>query len=88
MTPKAKEALKESPAAIARRFFYDQLVFDAAAARLLIERFGLSQIMLGSDYPFVMGDPDPVGALERLELDQDAHYAISAGNARRFLGLR
>jgi len=88
MTPKAREALKESPAATARRFFYDQLVFDAAAARLLIERFGLSQIMLGSDYPFVMGDPDPVGALERLELDQDAHYAISAGNARRFLGLR
>jgi len=88
MTPKAKEALKESPAAIARRFFYDQLVFDAAAARLLIERFGLSQIMLGSDYPFVMGDRDPVGALERLELDGDAHHAISAGNARRFLGLK
>jgi aminocarboxymuconate-semialdehyde decarboxylase len=87
MTPKAKEALKESPAATARRFFYDQLVFDPAAARLLIERFGLSQIMLGSDYPFVMGDRDPVGALERLELAADAHYAISAGNARRFLGL-
>jgi aminocarboxymuconate-semialdehyde decarboxylase len=88
MTPKAKEALKESPASTARRFFYDQLVFDAAAARLLIERFGPSQIMVGSDYPFVMGDRDPVGALERLELGDDAHYAISAGNARRFLGLK
>jgi len=88
MTPKAKEALKESPAATARRFFYDHLVFDPAAARLLIERFGLSQVMVGSDYPFVMGDRDPVGALERLELDDAAHYAISAGNARRFLGLK
>jgi aminocarboxymuconate-semialdehyde decarboxylase len=88
MTPKAKEALKESPAATARRFFYDHLVFDPAAARLLIERFGTSQIMVGSDYPFVMGDRDPVGALERLELDEDAHYAVSAGNARRFLGLK
>jgi aminocarboxymuconate-semialdehyde decarboxylase len=88
MTPKAQEALKESPASTARRFFYDHLVFDPAAARLLIERFGLSQIMLGSDYPFVMGDRDPVGALERLELDAAAHYAISAGNARRFLGLK
>ena len=88
MTPKAKEALKESPAATARRFFYDQLVFDAAAARLLIERFGASQIMVGSDYPFVMGDRDPVGALERLKLPDDAHRAISAGNARRFLGLK
>jgi aminocarboxymuconate-semialdehyde decarboxylase len=88
MMPKAKEALKESPAATARRFFYDHLVFDPAAARLLIERFGASQIMVGSDYPFVMGDRDPVGALERLELDEDAHYAVSAGNARRFLGLK
>jgi aminocarboxymuconate-semialdehyde decarboxylase len=88
MTPKAKEALKESPAATARRFFYDHLVFDAAATRLLIERFGTSQIMVGSDYPFVMGDPDPLGALERLELDGDAYNAISAGNARRFLGLK
>jgi aminocarboxymuconate-semialdehyde decarboxylase len=88
MTPKAKEALKESPAVTARRFYYDHLVFDAAAARLLIERFGAAQIMVGSDYPFVMGDRDPVGALERLELDADAHQAISAGNARRFLGLK
>ena len=88
MTPKAKEALKESPAVTARRFYYDHLVFDAAAAQLLIERFGVSQIMLGSDYPFVMGDPDPVGALERLKLAEDAHHAISAGNARRFLGLK
>jgi aminocarboxymuconate-semialdehyde decarboxylase len=88
MTPKAKEALKESPTSTARRFFYDHLVFDPAAARLLIERFGSSQIMVGSDYPFVMGDRDPVGALERLELDDDTHYAISAGNARRFLGLK
>ena len=88
MTPKAKEALKESPAVTARRFYYDHLVFDAAAARLLIERFGAAQIMVGSDYPFVMGDRDPVGALERLELDADAHHAISAGNARRFLGLQ
>ena len=88
MLPKAKEALKESPAATARRFYYDHLVFDAAAVRLLIERFGTSQILLGSDYPFNMGESDPVGALERVGLDDDARLAISARNARRFLGLK
>jgi aminocarboxymuconate-semialdehyde decarboxylase len=85
--PKAEE-LKESPAATARRFFYDQLVFDPAAVRFLIERFGASQIVLGSDYPFTMGDLDPVGALERAEVDDATYAAISAGNARRFLGLK
>jgi aminocarboxymuconate-semialdehyde decarboxylase len=88
MAPKAKEALKESPAATARRFYYDHLVFDAAAVKFLIERFGASQILVGSDYPFAMGDPDPVGALERVALDDDVRLAISAGNARRFLGLK
>ena len=86
--PKAKEALHESPAATARRFFYDHLVFDPAALRFLIERFGASQIMVGSDYPFNMGDPDPVGALERARLDDRTYAALSAANARRFLGLQ
>jgi len=87
-TPKAKELLAESPAVSARRFYYDHVVFDPASLRLLIERFGASQILVGSDYPFVMGESDPVGALERLRLDGDSHFAISAGNARRFLGLK
>jgi aminocarboxymuconate-semialdehyde decarboxylase len=87
-TPKARETLTESPAMSARRFYYDHVVFDAASVRFLVERFGSSQILVGSDYPFVMGEPDPVGALESVRLDDDSHYAISAGNARRFLGLR
>jgi aminocarboxymuconate-semialdehyde decarboxylase len=88
MTPKAKEALPESPATTARRFYYDQLVFDPAAVRFLIERFGVSQIVLGSDYPFVMGDPDPVGATARAQLEPATLAAITAENARRFLGLK
>jgi aminocarboxymuconate-semialdehyde decarboxylase len=88
LLPKAKAELKESPGATARRFFYDQLVFDPAAVRFLIERFGASQIFVGSDYPFNMGDPDPVGSLERVQLDHATHAALSAGNARRFLGLK
>src|SRR5512145_687170 len=82
VVPKAQEALRESPAVTARRFYYDHLVFDAAALRLVIERFGASQIVVGSDYPFNMGETDPVGSLERLGLDHDTHFAVSAGNAR------
>jgi aminocarboxymuconate-semialdehyde decarboxylase len=88
VAPKAREALGESPAVTAKRFYYDQLVFDPAAVRFLIERFGASQIVLGSDYPFSMGDLQPVSALDRAELDDATYAAISAGNARRFLGLK
>lgn len=87
MVPKARESLSESPAETAKRFFYDQLVFDPAAVRFLVASFGASQIVVGSDYPFNMGDTDPLGTLEKAGLDAATLAAVTAGNARRFLGL-
>jgi aminocarboxymuconate-semialdehyde decarboxylase len=85
--PKAKESLAESPEVYARRFFYDALLFDGAATRLIVERYGASQICVGSDYPFNMGDRDPLGALEKSGLDAAVLAAIRSANARRFLGI-
>lgn len=87
MIPKAKESLADSPAAYARRFFYDALVFDPAAVRFVVESFGSSQVCIGSDYPFNMGDLDPVGTLEKAGFDAGVLAAIRCGNATRFLGL-
>jgi aminocarboxymuconate-semialdehyde decarboxylase len=85
MIPKVKESLPDSPAAYARRFFYDALVFDPAAIRFVLESFGTSQVFVGSDYPFNMGDSDPVGALEKAGLDSSTLEAITSRNAERFL---
>jgi len=86
--PKAQESLAESPAVYARRFFYDALVFSPAAIRFVIDSFGASQVCVGSDYPFAMGDPDPLGSLEKSGLDAATLAAITGANARRFLGLQ
>jgi aminocarboxymuconate-semialdehyde decarboxylase len=83
--PKAKEALAESPEVTARRFYYDQVVFDPKVIRLLIEQFGASQICLGTDYPFAMGDFSPLKTLQAL--DRGTLKRIAFKNARRFLGL-
>ena len=85
--PKAKESLAESPIAYARRFFYDALVFDPAAVRFLVGTFGASQLVVGSDYPFAMGETDPVGILEKAGFEPDVLSAIVSENAQRFLGL-
>ena len=87
MVPKAKESLAESPAVYARRFFYDALVFDPKAVRFVIDSFGSSQVCVGSDYPFNMGDSDPLGTLEKSGLDAGVVEAIASANARRVLGL-
>jgi aminocarboxymuconate-semialdehyde decarboxylase len=85
--PKAKESLAESPAVYARRFYYDALVFDPAAVRFVIDSFGSSQVCIGSDYPFAMGDGDPLGTLEKTGFDAGVLEAVKSANARRFLGI-
>jgi aminocarboxymuconate-semialdehyde decarboxylase len=81
--PKARDSLTESPADTARRFFYDHLVFEPGTVKFVAATFGATQMLVGSDYPFNMGDADPLGTLEKAGLDP----ALTAANARRFLGL-
>jgi aminocarboxymuconate-semialdehyde decarboxylase len=85
--PKAKEALKESPAVTAKRFFYDCLVFDPRAVRMVVDTFGGSQVCIGSDFPFNMGDDDPLAKAEACGFAADVLENIRFRNAKRFLGL-
>ena len=85
MIPKARESVTESPEVTAKRFYYDELVFSARAIDFVIETFGSSQIVVGTDYPFAMGDFKPLGSLSHLQ--KDVLAAIGSTNARRFLGL-
>jgi aminocarboxymuconate-semialdehyde decarboxylase len=85
--PKAKESLQESPATIARRFYYDELVFEPKAIRFLVETFGETQIVVGTDYPFALGDWRPLETLKKSGLEERVLTGITSTNARRFLGL-
>ena len=87
MVPKAKESLAESPAVTAKRFYYDQLVFDPSAVRFVIGTFGEKQILIGTDYPFALGDSHPMKTLELAQIHGETLVAISSTNAKRFLGL-
>jgi aminocarboxymuconate-semialdehyde decarboxylase len=69
------------------RFWYDTITHDAAALRYLVTRVGSSQVVLGSDYPFEIGDLDPVRTVRALDLDKHAQEAILGGNAATLLGM-
>jgi len=49
----------------------------------LLEVARADGIMLGSDDPFPIGDPEPRAVIEarELELDDDQRHALLAGNA-------
>jgi aminocarboxymuconate-semialdehyde decarboxylase len=83
--PKARESVTESPEVTAKRFYYDALVFAPRAIDFVIETFGKTQICIGTDYPFAMGDFSPLQSIAHL--DEPTRAAITATNAKRFLGL-
>ena len=83
--PKARESVTESPEVTAKRFYYDELVFAPRAIDFVIETFGSTQIVVGTDYPFAMGDFTPLKSLSHLK--QETLTAVTSTNARRFLGL-
>jgi aminocarboxymuconate-semialdehyde decarboxylase len=83
--PDARSRLAESPLASIRRFHFDTVTHDAGLLRALIGWAGADRVLLGSDYPFDMADPDPVASVRSLGLEPDATEAVLGGNAARLL---
>jgi aminocarboxymuconate-semialdehyde decarboxylase len=85
----ARGKSKHPPSHYVDRFCVDSAVFDPRALRLLVEVMGEDRVMLGSDYPFPLGELR-VGKLVRdmQGLSDAARAKLLAGNARRFLGLQ
>jgi aminocarboxymuconate-semialdehyde decarboxylase len=83
--PQARSRLRESPDESIRRFYFDTLTHDAALLRGLIDYVGHEHVLLGSDYPFDMGDARHVETVRALGLAPDVEAAILGGNAERML---
>jgi aminocarboxymuconate-semialdehyde decarboxylase len=74
------------PAELARRFYYDSLVFDRRAIRYLVDMLGADRLLVGSDFP-AMPRESPCGAtLRSMGLSEDALDDITWRNCFRFLG--
>jgi aminocarboxymuconate-semialdehyde decarboxylase len=82
-----RESIKPAPAEQARQLFYDSLVYDEPALRYLVDLFGETQIMLGTDHPFNFHDRTPVDRVLATFDDQRIRQHLLADNAMRFLGL-
>jgi aminocarboxymuconate-semialdehyde decarboxylase len=67
-----------------RRLYFDTVVFDHGVLRHIVETAGASQVVVGTDYPFDMGEPDPVGFIRGAGLSQEATETI-LGNGERLL---
>jgi aminocarboxymuconate-semialdehyde decarboxylase len=85
--PVLQESILEAPVAQARRLYYDALVYDDRTLLHLIAKFGETQIMLGTDYPFNFHDRIPVDRAASAISDEATRNLVVRDNAHRFLGL-
>jgi aminocarboxymuconate-semialdehyde decarboxylase len=82
------EGVPRLPSDYLKKFYLDTMVFDPAQLKYLVDQYGADHIVLGTDYPYDMGDADPLELVGSTpELTQEQVDLISGGSAARLLGL-
>ncbi|MBH9664685.1 amidohydrolase family protein [Burkholderia multivorans] len=83
-----RENCPNPPISYVDRFHVDSAVFSDGALRLLVETMGEDRVLLGSDYPFPLGE-QVVGELvaNHPQLSDAAKEKILGVNAQRFFNL-
>jgi aminocarboxymuconate-semialdehyde decarboxylase len=81
----AKVKLKSPPAASLGRLFYDTILHSKTNLEFLIGAVGPEHVLLGSDYPFDMGNLDCVARVLALSILPASRDLILGGYARTLL---
>ena len=59
--PDTCEHLHHEPTHYLKRLYFDTMVFTHHQLEYLVEQWGADHILMGTDYPFDMGEVDPIG---------------------------
>jgi aminocarboxymuconate-semialdehyde decarboxylase len=68
--------------------YYDSCVFDADSLEYLIKKAGVERVMLGSDAPFPIGDPEPTKVIAAANLTDAQRKMILSDTAKKVFKLR
>jgi aminocarboxymuconate-semialdehyde decarboxylase len=83
-----RQGLPRPPSEYLSMFYFDTMVFEPDQIAFLVGKYGADHVLLGTDYPYDMGEEDPLGLLDRVEgLDESDRDLIAGGNAAHLLGL-
>lgn len=87
--PDCHIVIQKAPTSYLKKFYFDTITFDRDMLRHLIDKWGEDHVLLGTDYPYDMGEVDPVGLIESVpRLGRAEKELIMGGNAAKLLGIR
>jgi len=83
----AQPAGSADPAESFRRLYFDTVVFDVNALRLVCAMAGAEKVVLGTDYPFPIGDFEPMAVVNALYVTDEEYAAIAGTTAMRLFNI-
>jgi tryptophan 2,3-dioxygenase len=85
--PLARGGAELKPAQYLDRFYVDSAIFDQRSLQLLVEIMGAGRIMLGSDYPYPLGEEHIGELIQTSQFSPEAKQKMLAANAAEFFNL-
>jgi len=86
--PVARGTCQLSPSQYLNRFYVDSAIFDQRALEFLVGAMGSERVMLGSDYPFPLGEHGVGTLIRSSNLTPHAKQRLLGDNALQFMGLK
>jgi len=87
--PDTRTVIKKKPSSYLEKFYFDSITFDPRMLKQLIDRYGAEHVMLGTDYPYDMGEDDPRGLFAGVNrLSAADRRLIEGGNAMKLFKIK
>jgi aminocarboxymuconate-semialdehyde decarboxylase len=86
--PVARGDCQHPPSYYLNRFYTDSAVFDQRTLQFLVGTMGADRVLLGSDYPFPLGEERVGNLIRQSNLPQHTKAKLLGGNATEFLKLK
>jgi len=83
--PEINKVISKPPTEYLKQFYFDTITHDPLILRGLVDFVGADHVLLGSDYPFDMGNENPVDLVRSANLGAENEKKILGGNASLLL---
>jgi len=71
-----------------KKLYFDTIVYDAATLRFVCEQAGVDKVVMGTDLPFTIAEPEPVTFIDEAGFSASERDAILGGTAAKLFGVR
>lgn len=68
-----------------KSFYYDTILHDAETLQFVESKVTSSHLLMGTDYPFDMGDDEPVNTVSSMSITKEEIADILGGNIKRLI---